>query len=160
MRAVHSPTCIQLRGYVYQELEEAQANSELEQLISILGAEMIHQDEDSVIARKAVDEVYEVYFKLLSGHDYCVFQAWATPIPDDHCAPFDQVREIVEHWLPTQLRRGILKGITPLFEAASTPAKRPSRLERWPLCFQVSRTWSKPGPFQQAATHRPERRTT
>ena len=79
---------------------------------------MIHQDEDSVIARKAVDEVYEVYFKLLSGHDYCVFQAWATPIPDDHCAPFDQAREIVEHWLPAQLRREILKGITPLFEVS------------------------------------------
>jgi len=118
MRTVHTPTCIQLRGYIYEELDQAQANSELEQLISILGAERIHQDEDSVIARKAVDEVYEVYLKLVSGHDYCVFQAWATPISDDHCAPFDQVREIVEHWLPAQLRREVLKGITPLFEVS------------------------------------------
>lgn len=116
MRTVHTPTCIQLRGYVYEELDEAQANSELEQLISILGAEAVDQDENSSIARRAVDEVYEVYLKLLSGHDYSVFQVWATPIADDHSAPFDQVWEIVAHWLPTQVQDEMLKGITPLFD--------------------------------------------
>jgi hypothetical protein len=115
MLEVHTPTCIQLKGYVYEETEEAQATRELEELIGLLRAETVHQDEESLIAHRVVDEVYEVYLKLLRGHDYCVFQVWATPISDDHHAPFDGVRELLDQWLPEQLHREILEGINPLF---------------------------------------------
>ena len=115
MREVHTPTCIQIRGYVYEEIEQGQANRELEELIVLLQAEIVHQDDESLIARKAVDAVYEMYLKLLRGRDYCVFQTWATPISDDHHAPFDRVQEILDQWLPEQLQRQILEGIIPLF---------------------------------------------
>jgi hypothetical protein len=115
MLEVHTPTCIQLKGFIYEGIGEAQANRELEELTSLLRAEIVHQDEESLIARTAVDEVYEVYLKLLRGHDYCVFQTWATPISDDHRGPFETVREILDHWLPEQLHREPLEGITPLF---------------------------------------------
>jgi hypothetical protein len=115
MLEIHTPTCIQLKGYAYEKIGEAQANHELEELIGLLRAETMHQDEESLIARTAVDEVYEVYLKLLRGHDYCVFQIWATPIGEDHRASFDRAREILDHWLPEQLQREILEDITPLF---------------------------------------------
>ena len=115
MLEVHTPTCIQLKGFVYEEIEEEQANRELEDLIGLVRAETVHQDETSLIARTAVDEVYEVYLKLLRGHDYCIFQTWATPISEDHYGSFEEVREILNHWLPEQLQREILDGIAPLF---------------------------------------------
>ena len=62
-----------------------------------------------------MDEVYELYVKLLPGHDYCAIQIWATPISDDHRAPFDRVQEILDGWLPEQLDGQILKGTTPFF---------------------------------------------
>lgn len=115
MREVHSPTCIQLKGYVYENIGEAHVNRELEELMNLLQAETVHHDEESLIARRAVDDIYEVYVKLLRGHDYCVFQIWATPISDDHRAPFDRVREILDRWLPEQLHRQIFEGVGPLF---------------------------------------------
>lgn len=69
MHAVLTPTCIEVRGYVYEEMDEAEANRQLEGLIALLQAETLQRDEEGLIARRAVDEVYELYVKLLPGHD-------------------------------------------------------------------------------------------
>lgn len=41
MREIDTPTYIQLKGYVYQEIAEAQANREVQELIDLLQADII-----------------------------------------------------------------------------------------------------------------------
>jgi len=62
-----------------------------------------------------VDGAYEAYHKLLRGHDYYIFQEWATPISDAFRASFKRVLGILGQWQPEQLHRHILEGIAPLF---------------------------------------------
>ncbi len=117
MHQVCTPTCVLLKGFVYGESGETQVRSDLDDLLNRLRAAVVQDDGQAVIGHRVVDDDYELYVKLLPGHDYCVLQAWATPISDDYRASFDGARDIVDTWLPEQLDEPLLKDAAFLFSS-------------------------------------------
>lgn len=115
---VLSPTCVRVTGYIYEGLDEAQAREGFSALVERLQGAVLDHGPRLLLARAAVDETYETYLKLLLGHDYCLFQVWATPIRDDLRAPFAAAVEFaarVPPLLPTE----------PLFEARILTCQEP-----------------------------------
>jgi hypothetical protein len=117
MSQVCTPTCVLLRGYLYGDSGEAQVESEFHDLLDRLQAEVAQDDEQTLIGHRAIDDEYELFAKLLLGHDYCVLQFWATPISDDLRATFERVLRIVDEWLPARVDEPYLQGATALFSS-------------------------------------------
>jgi hypothetical protein len=116
MAQVCTPTCVLLKGYLYGESSESQVSNDFQGLIKRLRADIV-QEKQLLIGRRAIDDQYELYVKLLSGHDYCVLQFWATPMSDDLRASFDRACEIAEQWLPAQLDEQFLQDLPSLFSS-------------------------------------------
>ncbi len=121
--ATLSPTCVRVAGYIYDELDEARARQSFALLASRLQGALMEEGSHGLLVRAAAEAPYESYLKLLLGHDYCLYQAWVTPIADDLRAPFDAAIRIAAHLpplLPTQplFQTRILTGQEPLGEAS------------------------------------------
>jgi hypothetical protein len=117
MRQVCTPTCVLLKGFIYGESGETQVRSDFDDLLSRLQAGVVQNDAHALIGHRVIDDDYELYAKLLPGHDYCVLQAWATPISDDHRGSFDRARHIVDTWLPERLDEPVFKDASILFSS-------------------------------------------
>jgi hypothetical protein len=117
MSQVCTPTCILLEGYLYEDSSEAQVKSDFHDLMDRLQAEVAQNDQQALIGHRAIDDEYELFAKLLVGHDYCVLQVWATPISDDLRATFDRALQIVDEWLPARVDGPLLRGATALFSS-------------------------------------------
>jgi hypothetical protein len=117
MSQVCTPTCVLLKGYLYGDSGEAQVKSEFRDLMGRLQAEVAQDDAQALIGHRAIDDEYELFAKLLPGHDYCVLQVWATPISDDLRASFDRATEIVDEWLPARADEPLLREATALFSS-------------------------------------------
>jgi hypothetical protein len=115
MRAVHTPTCVLVQGRLYEDYGENQVRSRLGELLGLLQADVTSESEQGLIAHGDIDEDYELYVKLLSGHDYGVLQVWATPIADDFHGSFDRVLHFVNTWLPQRAGAHLLTDLPPLF---------------------------------------------
>lgn len=93
--SVLSPTCVRVTGYIYEEPGvRRSARLGFSTLVERLHGTVLDQSPHLLLASAVVDETYEVYLKLLLGHDYCILQAWVTPIRDDLRAPFEAAVEI------------------------------------------------------------------
>lgn len=114
-----SPTCVRVAGYVYDGLDEAQARQRFALLASRLQGTLVEESAHTLLVRAAADATYETYLKLLLGHDYCLHQAWVTPIADDLRAPFDAAIQIADHLPP------LLPTAPPLFEARILAGQEP-----------------------------------
>jgi hypothetical protein len=117
MFQVCTPTCVLLEGFLYEESGETQVRNEFDDLLSRLEAGLVQDDGHAAIGHRVIDDEYELYVKLLPGHDYCVLQVWATPVGDDYRASFDRAREIVDSWLPSRLDEPLLKDASSLFSS-------------------------------------------
>ncbi|MCJ7621010.1 MAG: hypothetical protein MUP64_12415 [Anaerolineae bacterium] len=115
MRAVHTPTCVLVQGCLYEDNGEGQVRSRLGDLLGLLQANVTSESEQGLIAHGEIDEDYELYVKLLPGHDYCVLQVWATPIADDFRDSFDRVLHFVNSWWPHPVGAHLLTDLPPLF---------------------------------------------
>lgn len=115
MRAVHTPTCVFVQGCLYEDHSEGQVRSRLGDLLDLLQAKVTSDSEQGLIAHGGIDEEYELYVKLLPGHDYCLLQVWATPVADDYHDSFDRVLHFVNSWLPQHAGTQLLTDLPPLF---------------------------------------------
>jgi hypothetical protein len=115
MRAVHTPTCVIVQGRLYEDRDEGLVRSRLDDLLGLLQATVTSESDQGVIAHGGVDENYELYVKLVPGHDYCVLQVWVTPIADDFRDSFDRVLDFVNNWLPQRAGAHLLMDLPPLF---------------------------------------------
>jgi hypothetical protein len=117
MPQVCTPTCVLLKGYLYGESGANQVGNEFDGLMKRLQADVVQEEQQAVIGHRAIDDEYELYVKLLKGHDYCVLQFWATPVSDDLRASFDRACEITEQWLPALLNEQFFQDLPSLFSS-------------------------------------------
>jgi hypothetical protein len=105
-----SPTCVRITGYIYEGLDQAQAQAGFAAFVEQISGEILDQTPEMALAHApAADTAYEIYPKLLLGHDYCLLQVWVTPVADDLRAPFDTVLALAQG-LPDMLP------VPPLFQ--------------------------------------------
>lgn len=137
MSQVCTPTCVVLKGYLYGDSSEAQVKGEFHDLMDRLQAEVAQDDGQALIGHRAIDDEYELFAKLLAGHDYCVLQVWATPISDDLRATFDRAQQIVDEWLPAWADEPFLREATALFSSRVLCCQDPILLDQTASLFTV-----------------------
>jgi hypothetical protein len=115
MSQVCTPTSVLLKGYLYGESGEGQVSNEFDGLLERLQADVVQEERQGLIAHRAIDGEYELYIKLLEGHDYCVLQFWATPVSDHLQASFERACEITEQCLPALLNEQFFQDLPSLF---------------------------------------------
>jgi uncharacterized membrane-anchored protein len=130
MLQVCTPSCVLLKGYLYGESAEAQVNSEFHDLMDRLQAQVAQNDEQALIGHRAIDDEYELFAKLLAGHDYCVLQVWVTPISDDLRATFDRALQIMDEWLPARVDEPFFQDATALFSSRVLCCQDPILLDQ------------------------------